>query len=83
MVSNFKNSVMILPKDIILDEIGILLAPVNKFIEIETIVANGIPLCLVVYVGTKEFVLISDQEQIEFVVKELKKDLSQDDPNIN
>ena len=50
---------IILPKDTVLDEIGFILSSVSKFVEVETIVANGGTLCIVVYIGSKEFVLIS------------------------
>lgn len=58
-----------LPKDIILDEIGVLLSDINKFIEIQTIAVNGLPYCYIVYVGSKDFVLMSEQDQIEYIVK--------------
>lgn len=44
---------IILPKDTVLDEIGVMLSGINKFIEVETIVANGATLCTVIYLGSK------------------------------
>lgn len=69
ITNRFRNSIIILPKDTILDEIGLILANTAKFVEVETIVANGASICLFVYVGSKEFVLLSEAEQIEFVAK--------------
>ena len=52
-----------------MDEIGVLFADVNKYIEIQSIVVNGKLMYYFVYVGDKDFVLLTEQEQIGFIVK--------------
>lgn len=52
-----------------LDEIGILLSGIDKFIEVQTIVVNGLPHCQIVYVGNEDFVQMSEEDQIQFITK--------------
>lgn len=55
-MAKFNNCIFVLPKETILDELGILFFDSNKFVEIQTIVVNGLPSCLIVYVGSSNFV---------------------------